>query len=38
MADHLVKPLSAASVDAIIERWIAPFIEPETSPIHAAAT
>jgi signal transduction histidine kinase/CheY-like chemotaxis protein len=38
MADHLVKPLSAASVDAIIERWIAPFIEPETSPIHVAAT
>jgi signal transduction histidine kinase/ActR/RegA family two-component response regulator len=38
MADHLVKPLSTASVDAIIERWIAPFIEPETSPILAAAT
>jgi signal transduction histidine kinase/ActR/RegA family two-component response regulator len=33
MADHLVKPLSAASVDAILERWLTPLTEPETSQI-----
>jgi signal transduction histidine kinase/CheY-like chemotaxis protein len=37
MADHLVKPLSAASVDAILHRWLTPLTEPETSPIRAAA-
>jgi signal transduction histidine kinase/ActR/RegA family two-component response regulator len=37
MADHLAKPLSAASVDVILERWLTPLTEPETPQIHAAA-
>ncbi len=37
MADHLVKPLSAASVNAIIERWITPATEPKPSHNQVAA-
>jgi hypothetical protein len=32
-----VKPLSAAAVDAALERWLPPLNEPEISPIHAVA-
>jgi signal transduction histidine kinase/CheY-like chemotaxis protein len=37
MIDHLVKPFSVASLDAIIEKWLAPPAEPDRSPIHALA-
>jgi two-component system, sensor histidine kinase and response regulator len=34
MADHLVKPLSGAAVDAVLERWLTPLNEPEISQTH----
>jgi CheY-like chemotaxis protein/nitrogen-specific signal transduction histidine kinase len=34
MADHLVKPLCGAAVDAILERWLTPVTEPERSQIR----
>jgi CheY-like chemotaxis protein len=37
MADRLVKPLSGASVGAMLEKWLSPPAEPEISPIHAVA-
>jgi CheY-like chemotaxis protein len=37
MADHLVKPLSGASVGAMLEKWLSEATEPEISPMHAVA-
>ncbi len=36
MADHLMKPLSAASVDAMLEKWLAPLVE--AAPVEAPLT
>jgi CheY-like chemotaxis protein len=33
MVDHLVKPLSGASVDAMLEKWLSPLTVPDTSPL-----
>jgi signal transduction histidine kinase/CheY-like chemotaxis protein len=38
MIDHLMKPLSAASLDAILEKWLSSITEPEPSSVHAVAT
>jgi signal transduction histidine kinase/ActR/RegA family two-component response regulator len=36
MADHLVKPLTAGSVDAMLEKWLSPRMATEISPEQAS--